>query len=181
MSRAVATLFAGGYFAALSLAVVAYGGAAEDGRSHARVVGRGQVRFDGAGPERWAMRYRRAQRRYRVEHRRFVLEQRHRRRVQRELRHARAARLLQSHDAEPAAGSVGYWRARQIAAAEVLGRESGGDPWPNCPDPYDGSGAGWDDTVQCENSGNWLDSPGFYRCGLQFDPAWESRFGRLCP
>jgi hypothetical protein len=72
------------------------------------------------------------------------------------------------------------WRARQIAAAEVIGRESTGDPWPNCPDPFDGGGS-WDDTVQCENGGSWLDTPGFYRCGLQFDPMWERRFGRLCP
>jgi hypothetical protein len=72
------------------------------------------------------------------------------------------------------------WRARQIAAAEVIGRESTGDPWPNCPDPFDGGGS-WDDTVQCENGGNWLDTPGYFRCGLQFDPAWEERFGRLCP
>jgi hypothetical protein len=73
------------------------------------------------------------------------------------------------------------WRTRQIAAAETIARESSGDPWPNCPDPYDGSGASWGDTVNCENSGDWLDTPGYYRCGLQFDPMWERRFGRLCP
>ena len=72
------------------------------------------------------------------------------------------------------------WRSRQIAAAEVIGRESSGDPWPNCPDPFDGQGS-WDDTVGCENCGSWFDSPVYFRCGLQFDPAWESRFGRLCP
>lgn len=79
------------------------------------------------------------------------------------------------------APAVSSWVARQIAAAEVLGRESAGDPWPNCPDPYDGSGASWSSTVACENGGNWYDSPGYYRCGLQFDPMWERRFGRLCP
>jgi hypothetical protein len=72
------------------------------------------------------------------------------------------------------------WRARQIAAAEAIGRESAGDPWPNCPDPFDGGGS-WDDTVRCENGGSWLDTPGYFRCGLQFLPAWEQRFGRLCP
>ena len=80
----------------------------------------------------------------------------------------------------PAAGAA-YWEQKQIAAAETLGRESAGDPWPNCPDPYDGSGSSWQDTVDCENGGDWLDSPGYYRCGLQFDPMWETRFGRLCP
>lgn len=73
-----------------------------------------------------------------------------------------------------------FWVARQIAAATVIGRESGGDPWPNCPDPFDGGGSWWD-TVQCENGGSWMDSPGYYRCGLQFEPGWERRFGRLCP
>jgi hypothetical protein len=29
------------------------------GDGHRRVIGRGQVRFDGAGPERWALRFRR--------------------------------------------------------------------------------------------------------------------------
>jgi hypothetical protein len=62
----------------------------------------------------------------------------------------------------------------------VIARESGGDPWPMCPDPFDGGGS-WNDTVACENSGNWYDSAGYYRCGLQFDPIWERRFGRLCP
>jgi len=77
-------------------------------------------------------------------------------------------------------GSVSYWAAKQISAAEVLGRESSGDPWPNCPDPYDGRGS-WYDTLACENSGSWYDSAGYYRCGLQFDPMWERRFGKLCP
>lgn len=74
-----------------------------------------------------------------------------------------------------------WYITKQIWAGNILGRESSGDPWPNCPDPWDGSGASWTDTVGCENSGNWLDSPGYYRCGLQFDPMWERRFGRLCP
>jgi hypothetical protein len=74
-----------------------------------------------------------------------------------------------------------WWVAKQIMAAETLGRESAGDPWPNCPDPYDGSNASWYSTVRCENNGSWLDSPGSYRCGLQFDPMWERRFGKLCP
>lgn len=73
-----------------------------------------------------------------------------------------------------------WYVTKQIWAGNILGSESAGDPWPNCPDPYDGSGS-WQDTVNCENGGNWLDSPGYYRCGLQFDPGWERRFGALCP
>jgi hypothetical protein len=77
--------------------------------------------------------------------------------------------------------TIDYWVGRQIWAADIIGSESAGDPWPNCPDPHDGSGSSWYDTVNCENGGNWYDSPGYYRCGLQFDPMWERRFGRLCP
>jgi hypothetical protein len=76
---------------------------------------------------------------------------------------------------------VPWYITAQIRAAVVIGRESRGDPWPSCPDPYDGGGYSWTDTVACENGGNWRDSPGFYRCGLQFHPNWERRFGRLCP
>lgn len=90
--------------------------------------------------------------------------------VRRELAETRAALAPPRYD----------WVALQIAAANVIGRESAGDPWPNCPDPFDGGGS-WSDTVACENNGNWMDSPGYYRCGLQFDPSWENRFGRLCP
>jgi hypothetical protein len=72
------------------------------------------------------------------------------------------------------------WVSKQIYAATVIGRESGGDPWPNCPDPFDGDGS-WQSTVDCENNGSWYDSPGYFRCGLQFEPFWEKRFGRLCP
>ena len=76
--------------------------------------------------------------------------------------------------------STSWWITKQIAAATHLAAHSAGDPWPNCPDPGDGSGS-WQDTVTCENGGNWLDSPGYYRCGLQFDPGWERVYGRLCP
>lgn len=116
-------------------------------------------------------------RRYRVNwRRRYHAEHAH---VQRLLRQLERARHVQAH--APVATD---WRARQIAAAETLGREAdaaGTDPWPNCPDPYDHAGASWDDTVACENSGSWLDSPGYFRCGLQFEPMWERRFGELCP
>lgn len=87
------------------------------------------------------------------------------------------------------APTVNYWINRQIAIAEIIGAASGGDPWPNCPDPFDGGGS-WYDTVKCENRGMyerygfpraWYDSPGYYRCGLQFDPGWEVKYGRLCP
>lgn len=87
-----------------------------------------------------------------------------------------------------------WWVRKQIAVAEKLGAagdREGTDPWPNCPDPYDHRGASWTDTLACENRayferyGNtpraWLDSPGMYRCGLQFDPSWEDVYGRLCP
>lgn len=74
------------------------------------------------------------------------------------------------------------WAAIQIHYATLIARASSRDPWPNCPDPYDGSGASWDRTVACENAGSWLDSPGYYRCGLQFDPMWERHYGRrFCP
>jgi|SRR5688572_26321721 len=46
--------------------------------------------------------------------------------------------------------------ASQIKAAEIIGSQSAGDPWPNCPDPYDGSGASWEDTADCESDG-WDD------------------------
>jgi hypothetical protein len=39
------------------------------GGVHRRVVGRGQIRFDGAGPEKWALRFRREHNRYRRLHR----------------------------------------------------------------------------------------------------------------
>jgi hypothetical protein len=74
------------------------------------------------------------------------------------------------------------WAAVQMHYGRLLAQASSGDPWPNCPDPHDGSGASWYDTVQCENGGSWFDSPGYYRCGLQFDPMWERHYGRrFCP
>lgn len=95
------------------------------------------------------------------------------------------------HDARDASSRCTPWYVtKQIWAGNILGRESAGDPWPNCPDPWDGSGSTWMDTVACENRRYFelygyprafLDSPGFYRCGLQFHPDWERRFGRLCP
>ena len=73
--------------------------------------------------------------------------------------------------------------AKQICAGWWVGlnakRHRLPDPWPNCPDPVFGGG-GWYDTVRCENSGHWYDTPGFFRCGLQFHPMWERYFGRLC-
>jgi hypothetical protein len=74
------------------------------------------------------------------------------------------------------------WVAVQIRYATLIAEGASGDPWPNCADPFDGSGASWSDTVACENGGDWLDSPGYYRCGLQFDPMWERHYGRrFCP
>lgn len=88
-----------------------------------------------------------------------------------------------------------WWIARQIEVAELLGKDGDAqqtDPWPNCPDPYDHAGHSWYDTVACENRAysekwgptdprTWRDSPGYFRCGLQFEPRWEDRYGRLCP
>lgn len=76
--------------------------------------------------------------------------------------------------------STDYWIKRQIEVATIIGPMHA-DAWPNCPDPFDGGGYTWQDTVNCENGGNWYDSDGFYRCGLQFDPQWERIYGRLCP
>lgn len=77
-----------------------------------------------------------------------------------------------------------WYIAAQIRAANHLAANSALDPWPNCPDPgprdNQGPGHSWHDTVSCENGGQWTDSPGFYRCGLQFDPMWENVYGRLC-
>lgn len=81
---------------------------------------------------------------------------------------------------QPPTYSREYWIQRQIAVATAIGSASRGDPWPNCPDPFDGTGS-WYDTAACENGGNWYDSPGYYRCGLQFDPGWERKYGKLCP
>lgn len=82
--------------------------------------------------------------------------------------------------------SAGYWANIQILYATKIAWSSREDPWPNCPDPgprdNQGSGHTWYDTVACENHGNWLDSPGYYRCGLQFDPDWEVKYKtRFCP
>lgn len=78
--------------------------------------------------------------------------------------------------------AVTDWAAIQMHYGNRLAADSAGDPWPNCPDPHDGSGSSWYDTVQCENGGSWLDSPGYYRCGLQFDPMWERHYRRrFCP
>lgn len=93
----------------------------------------------------------------------------------------RAVRWLSREIGETRRALLPDWAAIQIRYATMIAEASGGDPWPNCPDPYDGSGS-WHDTVRCENGGNWLDSPGYYRCGLQFDPGWEYKYKRkFCP
>jgi hypothetical protein len=81
------------------------------------------------------------------------------------------------------------WRAsargRWIAAAEYLSSISAGDPWPNCPDPHDGSGS-WDDTKACEAPGySWsaCATSSMFVGPLQFHPMWRSlwqRFGIRC-
>lgn len=74
-----------------------------------------------------------------------------------------------------------YWISKQIRVANSIAQSASSDPWPNCPDPVFNGARSWQDTVDCENGGNWYDSPGYYRCGLQFDPSWETKYGRLCP
>jgi hypothetical protein len=63
--------------------------------------------------------------------------------------------------------------ARMIGAGEQVAAESKGDPWPNCDDPHDGSGASWQDTKNCESPDHgWSEDPPGYYCGpLQIDPA----------
>ncbi len=90
------------------------------------------------------------------------------------------AKELHATQAKIAFKSAQYWINKQIAVATQIARNAVIDPWPNCPDPHF-NGATWQDTVNCENRGNWMDSPGFYRCGLQFHPNWERKYGRLCP
>lgn len=80
------------------------------------------------------------------------------------------------------------WNAvtANIAVAEYIARHSGGDPWPNCPDPYDAGGYSWQDTKNCESRGySWsVDPPGYYCGPLQVDPrlwAWPLRhYGVRC-
>lgn len=88
---------------------------------------------------------------------------------------------------------VPWYVTKQMRVGDLVGAggdRGGTDPWPNCPDPWDHRGASWGDTVACENRAyhelfgyprEWLDSPGYFRCGLQFDPSWENIYGRLCP
>lgn len=73
------------------------------------------------------------------------------------------------------------WIELQIWLAEKIGPLHD-DAWPNCNDPFDSRQFTWQDTVNCENQGSWYDSPGYYRCGLQFDPGWERKYHiRVCP
>ena len=60
---------------AMVVAVVAYGRPFYDGPARAhRVIGYGLIRYDGAGPERWAYRYRRVRRQLELLRRRRALE-----------------------------------------------------------------------------------------------------------
>lgn len=88
--------------------------------------------------------------------------------------------LVKETQPAPPAPSANYWIAKQIRVATIIGSEPGSNPWPNCPDPFH-DGASWTDLVRCENHGSWYDSPGYFRCGLQFEPMWERKYGQLCP
>lgn len=57
MTHRTASLIVCAYFAALTLAVAAAAAPAKS-RGIQRVIGHGQIRFNGAGPERWAQRAR---------------------------------------------------------------------------------------------------------------------------
>ena len=57
MSRLAAILLLGAFVFVVAFAVVAYAGPF---RHDVRTVGYGQIKYRGAGPERWAMRYRHA-------------------------------------------------------------------------------------------------------------------------
>jgi hypothetical protein len=61
-SRPVAALLLGGFAATVTVAVVTVGPVLGDVHAH-RTIGYGQIRYDGAGPERWARRARVARRR----------------------------------------------------------------------------------------------------------------------
>ena len=88
MSRRAAVVFLVAFLGLLVITATAKAAAAmlgighglepHHGDGHNRVVGRGQIRFDGAGPERWALRFRREReltRRLlnRLHHQRYVL------------------------------------------------------------------------------------------------------------
>lgn len=60
MTRWAAATFVAVYFGLVVIVTTAAGIDRAD--SPRRVIGEGQIKFDGAGPERWAMRYRRERR-----------------------------------------------------------------------------------------------------------------------
>lgn len=96
--------------------------------------------------------------------------------------HCAAEKWLKREIEKTKARLTPSWIDIQIYYATIIGRNATKDPWPKCSDPIWNPGSTWQDTVNCENSGNWYDSPGYYRCGLQFDPGWEVHFGvRFCP
>lgn len=85
---------------------------------------------------------------------------------------------------------IPWYITKQIRVATIIGHAARHDPWPNCADPIWNGAANWSITVACENRyyhevygypREWTDSPGKYRCGLQFDPMWERIYGQLCP
>jgi hypothetical protein len=138
--------------------------------------GEGMIRYLGLGPEAWHWEYMRGIRREIAAENRIRRLERKVRWLERQLADARAPRSTESVD----------WVGRNIAAAEYVAAHSSGDPWPNCPDPHDGSGSSWHDTKDCESGGyGWHEDPPGYYCGpLQLDPhIWRvpiARYGVPC-
>jgi hypothetical protein len=62
MTRRAATLLLAAYLALVAIATAAVHAATDRASSQLREIGHGQIRFAGAGPERWALRFRRQRR-----------------------------------------------------------------------------------------------------------------------
>ena len=93
---------------------------------HRRVVGRGQIAFDGAGPERWAMRWRRQ--------RRLVLQLRNELLAYRRPRKAVCFRTMRAGCASIAVRAPGGRRPGTATTAASRCRTAGraGSPTPRC-------------------------------------------------
>jgi hypothetical protein len=117
MNRPAAVVIVVAFLLALTIAV------ASARPREVRVIGHGQIRYDGAGPERWALRYRRARAEL-VELRvRLRLERRHRL----EVMHLRVEQLVERPKVAIALMFGGYaGEAMQVADCETGGTFSTG-------------------------------------------------------